>query len=485
MLKENTFSNDRKDLVLKIVKFSIPSWVGFFINILSAIILTRYFQPDTYGLINTFNATGTFIMGVVCLGLDSGFVRNFFDPPADFDRKRLFFVSLLIPIITILGVSIVFLLTIPSQLSMFLFDIDNLFILVLLSGNVVALIITRFLTIYYRMEGNTLLYSILSIGMQIALKGGLIFAAFVNPTYDFAIFSSVIIIVAMVVVFLSLFGNKLLPEKISVNLSDIKKLSSYFKYSIFTWPVPSLLYFNTIATLILIRANLGNAQVGIFASVSIFVGLIGVLQNGFSTFWSGYMFEHFNEKTHFIKQVHDYVSFFTILLLCFFLLFKDVIFFIIGENYQDSKPFFAILLLYPLFLILSETTCYGISIARKTALMLIITVVSVLSNLVVIWLFIPSWGILAACYGSAVSGLLFFLMQTYYGQQYYCSLLSWKRTLLSIIIIIVLAVGNLVFNDSLESLSILVVICISISVIVYRCIIAQMYSFVRKTVLNY
>ena len=168
MTREHSFTNDRKGLVLKIVKFSIPSWVGFFINILSAIILTRYFQLDTYGLINTFNATGTFIMGVVCLGLDSGFVRNFFDPPADFDRKRLFFVSLLIPLIIILGILIVFLLTIPSQLSMFLFDIDNLFILVLLSGNVVALVITRFLTIYYRMEGNTLLYSILSIGMQIA-----------------------------------------------------------------------------------------------------------------------------------------------------------------------------------------------------------------------------------------------------------------------------------------------------------------------------
>jgi O-antigen/teichoic acid export membrane protein len=480
MAKEKLLNTDHRSIAIKIVKFSIPSWVGFFINIFSVIILTRYFLPDVYGLINTFNATGTFLMGLVCLGLDSGFMRYFFEPPAEYDRKQLFFISMTIPVMTLLFVSLVLLIAIPSQLSKLLFGIENFFILILLAVNVVAQLITRFLTIYYRMEGNTRLYSILTIGMQVSLKGGLVFAALIKPTYEFAMLCSVIVIVLMVIVFLLLFGNKIMPEKKWINFKNIKNLRSFFRYSIYTWPIPSLLYFNIIATLILIREKLGSVEVGIFASVSVFVGIIGVLQTGFSTFWSGYMFENYKTKNHFIKQVHDYVSFFTIILMCSFLLFRDLMFLLIGKNFQNSKPFFAILLLYPLFLILSETTCYGVSIAKKTGLLLIVTVLTMVSNLAIIWIFVPSWGILAPCFGSAISGLVFFVLQTYYGQQYYTSLLSWKRTIFAILILIVLALGNLVYIDSFLSIVILVLICAVLSLVVYRELVRQIFSLTRN-----
>lgn len=476
--------NVKKAILMKIIKFSIPSWVGFVINIVSAIVVTRYFLPKDYGLVNTFIASGTFLMGFVCLGLDSGFMRYFFEPPPNFDRKRLFFVSMVIPIMALVVISLIFLIAIPSQLSTFLFGIDSFFLLLLLALNVVAQVITRFLTIYYRMEGNTLLYSILTIGIQVALKGGLLIAVFIKPTYEFAILSSVIVIIIMVIVFLFLFGKKLMPEKKWATFTSIKKLGSFFRYSIYTWPIPSLLYFNIIATLILIREKLGSTEVGIFASVSIFVGIIGVLQSGFSTFWSGYMFENYKTKNHFIKQVHDYVSFFIIILMCTFLLFRDVMFLMIGKNFQDSKPFFAILLLYPLFLILSETTCYGISIAKKTGLLLIITVFTMVSNLAVIWFFVPSWGILAPCFGSAISGLIFFSVQTYFGQKYYTSILSWERTIFTIIVMIILAIGNLIYSESFLSIFILVLICCVISLIVYREIVAQMWSLATRFIYN-
>src|SRR3990172_6561124 len=95
---ERTTNGEKADFFLKIIKFSVPSWVGFFINIVSVVIITRYFLPDTYGLINTFNASSTLVMGLVSLGIDSGFIRYFFEPLDGFDRNRLFLISILIPL---------------------------------------------------------------------------------------------------------------------------------------------------------------------------------------------------------------------------------------------------------------------------------------------------------------------------------------------------------------------------------------------------
>ncbi len=481
---ENSNNVEKTGFILKIIKFSIPSWIGFIINIVSVVIITRYFLPDAYGLINTFNVSSTFIMGLVCLGLDSGFIRYFFEPPDGFDRNRLILISILIPVLILLVLSAALLTVASTRLSIFIFGMDNSFLLVLLFGNVISLLVIRFVTIYYRMEGNTFLYAIFSIAMQLALKGALVFAALVKPDYEFAILSSVIAMISIVVVFLLFAGRRILPTRKTYSIVEIRSLKQLFIYSLYTWPVPILLYFNTLATLIIIRVYLDNAAVGIFSSVSVFVGVIGVLQGGFSTFWSGYMFEHYKTQVFRITRMHDYISFFVIVLMACFVLFRDVMFLLLGAKYQASKPFFALLLLYPLLLLLSETTCYGISIAKKTSLLLIVTFSSVLLNIGTIWLLIPSYGLLGACFGSAVAGFVFFGAQSYYGQKYYKSIEHCGRTFFTVLSIVVLAVGNLLLNNSFWGLIALSMTGLLLAGFVYRNEILQIISFVKDITLD-
>ena len=479
-LGENSKKIEKTDFILKIIKFSIPSWIGFIINIVSVVIVTRYFLPDAYGLINTFNASSTLIMGLVCLGLDSGFIRYFFEPPDRFDRNRLFLISVLIPLLLLLVLSAVLLAIASTRLSIFIFGMDNFFLMILLFGNVISLLFIRFVTIYYRMEGNIFLYAILSIAMQLALKGSLVFAALVKPDYEFAILSSVIAMISMVAVFLFFAGRTLFPSRKTYSIAEIQSLKQLFIYSLYTWPVPILLYFNTLATLIIIRVKLGTEAVGIFASVSVFVGVIAVLQAGFSTFWSGYMFENYKTQVLRITRMHDYISFFIIVLMACFVLLRDVMFLLLGAKYQVSKPFFALLLLYPLLLILSETTCYGISIAKKTELLLIVTFSSVLLNLGSIWMLIPYWGLLGACFGSAVAGFVFFAVQSYYGQKYYRSIEHAGRTAFTVFSVVVLAVGNLIFSNSFWGLIALSMTGLLFAGLVYRKEIFHLVNFSKN-----
>lgn len=455
-------------MLRKIIQFSVPYWVGFVINIVSVVIITRYFLPDAYGLINTFNATSNFIMGVVCLGLDSGFMRHFFEPPDGFDRNRLFFVSTVFPMATLMLIAVLLLGVASSWLSMYIFGVDSFFLMLLLFTNVVALLVIRFVTVYYRMEGNTFLYSVLSILVQLALKIPLVMAALVKPVYEFAILSSVVASGGLVVGFLFFCGRRMLPGSWLVSLAELKGLKQFFVYSISTWPVPILLYFNVVITQLIIRQRLGNEAVGIFASVNVFVGIVSVLQAGFSTFWSGFMFE--NYQTHRVKiiKTHDYLSFLMIVVMACFVIFRDVMFILLGSKYQVSKPLFALLLLYPLLLILSETTGYGISIAKKPHLMIIATFVSILLNVGMVMLLIPFCGLLGACIGSAVSGVVLFAMQSYYAQKYYKSINHVGRTIFTIFSVVILAAGNFMFNSSSLGLIAFSVICLLLAVVVYR-----------------
>ena len=229
---------------------------------------------------------------------------------------------------------------------------------------------------------------------------------------------------------------------------------------------------------------MGNEAVGIFAAANVFVGVIVVLQAGFSTFWSGYMFENYKTQIFRITRMHDYVSFLIIALLACFILFRDVMFLLLGAKYQVSKPFFAILLLYPLLHILVETTGYGISIAKRTDLMLIITFSSVLLNLGTIWLLIPSWGLLGASLGSAVSGLILFTVQSYYGQKYYRSIDHVGRTVFTIFSVVILAVGNLLLNNSFWALTALSLTGFLFAGFVYRKEIFQIIFFSKHIILG-
>ncbi|MCZ2484742.1 lipopolysaccharide biosynthesis protein [Aquirufa antheringensis] len=454
-MSDNYINSEKSNIIDKIVKFSIPSIASFVVNILSAIIVTRHLSPSDYGLINTFIATTSFMMSIASLGLDSGFIRYYFDLPKSFDRNELFITSLIIPSIILLSVALVLTIFFYQKISVLIFGFESKYLILILFINVFASIVIRFTTILVRMEGNTFLYSVLIIGTQLALKGALIFAAIINPRLLFALNSIVFSMLFVVILFVIKYSYKFKISNFSV-LEKISNLFGYFKYSFYSWPVPSLLYFNALVTLLIIRVNIGNVSVGVFSSVSIFVGLIGVLQTGFSTFWSGYMFENYNEKQNQIKRINSIVLYLSVLLLINFVLFKDLIYYLIGENFHETKSYFAIILISPILLILTETTSYGISIAKKSGILLIITISTILINLILTWILIPKFGILGAAIASSLSSLTFFISQTHIGQYYYSSVFSTSKVYFTVFVIFIIAFANFYFD---MSFGILVMIC--------------------------
>ena len=64
-----------------VAKFSVPSWINFFIGLITVFIGTRIFTPDVYGVLNIFNTSSIAFVGFVCLGMDNAFIRFYHEPP--------------------------------------------------------------------------------------------------------------------------------------------------------------------------------------------------------------------------------------------------------------------------------------------------------------------------------------------------------------------------------------------------------------------
>ena len=86
---QTSMPENRKSFIRSIIGFSVSSWIGFVIGIISVPILTRLLDPVQFAVINQFNAAVLFFLSLVTLGMDSGLVRFFFEPPTGFNKNQL------------------------------------------------------------------------------------------------------------------------------------------------------------------------------------------------------------------------------------------------------------------------------------------------------------------------------------------------------------------------------------------------------------
>lgn len=457
-----------RSLLNSVLAFSVPAWFTFVVNLAAAVVLTRHLQPEVYGVVNTFQASVTLLTFLVCVGLDNGFLRYFVEPPPGYDRHGLLVVCLAAPLTVLLIAAVLVLPFASAELPRALFALEDRALTALLVASVATGVVTRLVTVYYRMEGNAWLYGTFSVALQVMLKGSMLGAALVRPDYFTVTWVSVLAVAMGVAGFVAYHARALFPAGTLSRIGSLRKLWPVVVYSFYTWPVPVLLYSQVVLTQLIVRWTLGNDAVGLLTSVNVFVGVVTAFQAGFQTFWSGYMYRNYRREVHRIKRMHDYLSLFVLAAMAGFVLFRDQVFLLLGIDYHSTKPIFALLLVHPLLLILSETTAYGIGIAQKSQLMLVVTAVSVVANVALTWALAPALGLLGACVGSVVSGVVLFVGQTYLGQKYYSSIERPGRTAFTVVGLLALSIVNFAWTDGGVLRVALSAACLASIVVVYR-----------------
>lgn len=442
--------NKKVSLLKGIVNYSISTWVNFVLGIVSVIITTRLLSPDVYGLISIFFSFSSVLLYILTLGMDGAYIRFYNEPPGTDSKNQLLYKNILVSSLVCLIVGSVATFFFGNNISNKVFGIGGRLVTGLLFIYTFCNIILRYLNISFRMSFRVFQYNFQNILINCLSKVLVIVAAFFTDGFRWIVTILTIGLLTVLCVYFFTQRKEYIPYnregRINASLS-LDGYREYIKFALFSAPTYIVVYLNTYLNQQLIRSLLSAYALGVFSSTVMFGSILSAIKGGFSTFWSAYVYQNYNDDSKRIGMMHNYVIVFSIIMASILVCSRDIIYFFIGTDYHSSKTFFSLLLVLPVLNFISETTDKGIALAKKNHISLIVHLLSVIANVGLCFALIPSFGLMGAAVSNAVSAILLYVLNTYYGQKYYKTIIDYKKSICgTIILLLVVAIPSIVHN---------------------------------------
>lgn len=471
-------------LVGSIFKFSVATWINAILYALTLLIVSLVFsaQDGVFGLFDTFYTASMTVMTLAALGLDHAYIRFYNEPPKGMrDAKQLAAACMLLSCVSLFGFTIIMSLVFPAQVSALFFEEDTAQtrIIILICINAFFLLVSRYFNITYRMQQNVKLFNIQSILLQFFSRMFYIAGALFSPNLDSLIYVNLCGLGVFALVFFLMQRKTMLPKKMHFEREAYKPL---LQYGLALAPTAVIQWASNLFSRVFVNESLGKTQLDVFSFVSMVSLALGIVQSGFATFWSAFMFASYKSEQRKIRRVHDYLTFIILSLMALLILLQPVIFAVFGllsDKFSGGQSIFGLMLFAPMLLIISETTVYGIGISKKTIYDTIGMSISVGGNVLLsLWL-IPKFGIVGAAVSLAVSGLAMFVFRTAVAQRFYKSMDNPFKTAISVALMAGLCVVSYLFAAQALVVALCAVGLLIYYVIAYRAECRRCFSIVK------
>ena len=466
MSEEKNSGLNPLDLLVSIFKYSIATWVNFLIYGSSLLLVAWFIPADIWGQLDIFISTSTLIMNICILGLDQSFMRFFNEPPGPLDKRGLLGSCFGISAICLVVTGVFCCIVCPQQLLGVFFtqSLPNIYVAYLFLNAFMAMV-GRYVNLVYRMSGSIKLYTLESVLMQFFTKVFFIFGALFSTEFSNLVLWAVGGMTAFGIFFLFVI-RKDITLKPSVLFTKANR--QLLPYGLALMPTAVMLWLNSLFSKVYISKTIGDSQAGVFSMVSTISNVVAIIQAGFATFWSAFIYANYKTEQEKIKQVHDYLTFIIVEFFCVLVIAEDLIFWILGSEYASGIEVFPIMVLVPVFLIISETTVYGISIAKKPIYDTIGIGLSVVTNIGFCLLLAPKFQLYGVCLALCLSNLIMFVFRTVIAQKLYCSIPSAARTTLVCIILFVITFFGTIWAHNFVLKAAAAVIGMVAYIIIYR-----------------
>ena len=470
------------NLVGSVFKFSIATWVNAVMYLATLILVSYVFADNSsvFGLYDLFYTASLTIVNVAMLGLDHSYIRFYNEPPKGTkDSRQLAAACMLFSIGSLFVLSAVMCVALPGQISALFFKGDATLtrFVFMMCINAFFLLVTRYFNITYRMQMKTKMFAVQSILLNFFSRMFFIVGGLFNPTLDSVIWFSLVGLGVFAAVFFIMQRKTMLPRRIEI---EKQAYSPLLRYGVALMPTNIMVWLNTLFSRVYVDVVMGSDQLGIFSFMSYISMALGVLQAGFSTFWSAFIFGSYKTEQRRIRRVHDYLTFIMLSLMAAMIALQPVIFMIFGETYRAGMRIFGLMTFAPMLLIISETTVYGILIAKKTIYDSIGNAISVLGNVgLCVWL-VPQYGMVGAAVALAVSGLAMFIFRTVVAQRLYKSMDRPLKTAVSIALMAALCVVGYLFADNALTVALSALGVLVYYMIVYRAELKRCFAIARE-----
>lgn len=461
-----------------IVKHFLNIGLGSIINVLLGFIttplITRIVDPEVYGKITIFDTYSGIILSFIYFGLDQSLMRFFYGYDDLKQQKGLLKLCFGLPII---GSFIVFTIMYGLiKLGLLQFSFSML-IFALLIIDVLSSLLMRFSTSMLKLTYQSSVYS-LSIVIQkivytIVIIAGVIIAK--NNHLE-------VMIIATICLYLSSSIVSVIYTKKYWSFNDAVIPNN--KNEVIKYGIP-MIGFASIVTLtdsmdkFFVRNYCSEYELGIYASAFTLVSLFALLQTTFNSIWLPAQTEQFtkhpNDKT-FIQKGNKYITLIMFFAAINVIMFKDVLCYILGESYRGAGIVMPFLIMECVMYTISDSTCSGIDISKRSYLNIIVSGTTLLFSFIVQSILVPRIGVRGAAIARAVAGITYFTLRTYLSNRFYYIDYGLKKYLLITIATIAMSYLHSFYDSPYITIS-SYIICMIVFVSLYFDDIKEMLNY--------
>lgn len=407
-------------IIRKFITFSFGTWIGAGIGLITIPILTHFISPDDLGKAAMFALALNVMMIISLFGTDQAFVRFYYEEKVDRLLSKCLIISFSICIVLI---CLIYFFRV--KLSVYLLGVYAPEMILLLAVATVVSILNNYAVQIVRMEQKGVLYSIIQIAIRLLeLVFVFVLLIFLKNDYQVVIYSKAITLLVV-----TLFAMVVIPEiwrKLQYkNLDSVYSIKDIFSYSyplaltmFLTWAFQS---FDKIA----IKQWSSVYELGIYTAAFRIALVLQIVQMSFTTYWIPLAYERFlkndndAENRVFFSRANGSISAIMLLSGVGLIMCKDLVTYILGSEYISAVNMIPCLVLTPVLLTISESTFLGIGFYKKVKITLLITVVTLASNIIANYFLVPIFNGIGAAVSGGISAIVFFVMRTHFSLRYY------------------------------------------------------------------
>lgn len=392
--------------------YSIGAAIPMIINLIKIPIFTRYFSPTDYGYFTLINTTYSYINLFAFSWLLSCVWRYYIHEKNNKELNKFYNNILALFLIALFIAGIVTLVWVT-------FANNNLIKKLIIANyiNVITTAITAIYLIIIRLDGKSLSYNLCTMITSI---GSLIIVFCLmflfNNSIDAILNCNNIINVIFIIYIIYKFN-----ANYKINTDDISKelLFKLIKYGFVTVFFNMSLLLLTSGDRYIIKIFYPTDKVGIYSQV---YGLAQIsiiaLSNILNNIINPYQFKLFEEDINNENEFYNYVVLYIICILPFTMYFsiysKQIADLLLGEKFRSGYKMMPFIMISCFLFGLSDMHATRMKFKNKLENICINVIIACLINIVLNFIFIPSWGYECAAVTTLISYIILFCMDFYF-----------------------------------------------------------------------
>lgn len=396
------------------------SLVNMLISIITTPIITRLVDTTSYGQLAVYNIYVNVGLFIFCMGLDQSLIRFFYEKDNKEYRRSLLTKCWIIPVITIV---VGFIISFSVSLALKGYVNISLGYIVVVWAGILSQVLYRISLILVRLQYKSKWYALITATYKI-------FFVIIALTLILTIrtnYFSLLVIATISSTVISTSVAIICERRLWIPVTDKQLLGLVNTEEIIRYGLPFIISagvyaFYSAADKFCINLFCDYSEVGIYASANAIIGIFGLVQTTFNSLWYPMAMERFSKNPddkEFHRQGCQIITIIMFLFGSLVILFKDVIIFFLGSSYRQAVYLLPFLAFYPIMYTISESTVHGIDFYKKSKWHIIISVVSLLANIVGNLILVPRIGGRGAAISTGMSYVLFFILRTTFSIRYY------------------------------------------------------------------